>query len=159
MTTVVQRHQIPDEIRALSGFQSPDYGDVFTITTGETPHVSAFRWAHVGVEDAAGAGGRFLWQRVLGLRLLPRDAPGQIGGWKVGANGADWIRLEATSWFLSGHLVFSVDGDRMSFGTFLRYDRPIARPLWAALSHLHRWVTPGFLERAARILAAKEEES
>jgi hypothetical protein len=159
MATVVQRREIPDQIRSLSGFNHPDYGDAFTITATESPRVSAQRWAHVGVDDAAGAGGQLLWKRILGLRLLPRNAPGQIGGWKVGADGANWVRLEAASWFLAAHLVFYVDGDQLSFGTFIRYDRPIARPVWAALSHIHRRVTPGFLRRAASNLASKEGAS
>lgn len=153
MPTVTQLHQIPDEIAALSGMDH-DYADLFTITTDGVPGRAAERWAYAAFDEAAGLGGQFVWRVPLGLRL--RRRPGRVAGWRIAARGADWVRIEATSWYLTPHVVFHVDDERLAVATFIRYDRPLlAGRTWTQLSKFHRAKMPGLLRHAHRIERAK----
>jgi len=58
------------------------------------------------------------------------------------------IRLEAESWFVAGNLVVHASEGRVSLGTFLRYDRALARAVWTPLAAVHRRVAPGLLRDA-----------
>lgn len=58
MPSVTQQRTIPEVIRSLSGMVSPDYIDLFTVTTGEAADVSPERWSRTAIEDVAGLGGR-----------------------------------------------------------------------------------------------------
>ncbi|WP_344533725.1 hypothetical protein [Streptomyces albiaxialis] len=108
--TVVQRHEIPERILALSPLTAPDYVDVFTLTTPEPTDIPPERWARAAFEDVAGLGGQFIWRVLLGLRLARRrrSSPTHIAGWRIAGRGDDWIRVEARSWMLTGHLVVHV---------------------------------------------------
>ncbi len=136
---------MPARILALSTMAEPDYVDLFTLTGG-VPGRSPEQWAKALFEDTAGRMGQFVWRVLLGLRL--KSAPGCVAGWEIGDRGADWIRLEARSWFLTGHLVVQADGDRVSLATFLRYDRPLAARVWPPLAKKHRSLAPDLLRDA-----------
>src|SRR5439155_10440930 len=97
MPHVIQEHAIPDMVHALSTLDRFDYIDLFAASTNTVR--SPDQWARAGV-DAAGLGGRFLWRRILGLRLASQRSPERIGGWKVARRLHDAITLEAASWFL-----------------------------------------------------------
>jgi hypothetical protein len=80
-------------------------------------------------------------QRVfLGLRLKLRPAPDRLLGWQVVARGENWLRIEAASWFLTGHVVMHADDETLSFASFIRYDRWLARVAWPPVSLVHRQV-------------------
>ncbi|MFG3258800.1 hypothetical protein [Streptomyces sp. NPDC048172] len=155
---VVQQHEIPATIRALSPLAAPDYIDLFTLTTPEPTDVPPERWARVAFEDVAGLGGQFIWRVLLGLRLARRrrSSPTHIAGWRIAGRGEDWIRVEARSWMLTGHLVVHVDGERrqVSLATFLRYDRPVAARVWTPLSAKHRSVAPALLRDTREALTS-----
>ena len=151
MPSVTQQRTIPGVIRSLSRMDSPDYIDLFTVATNEAADASPERWSRTAFEDVAGLGGQFIWRGVLGLRLKSRPWTERVGGWKIGDRGEDWIRLEASSWFLTAHLVIRLDDEHLSAGTFIRYDRPIAALIWVPVSAVHRRLMPGLLRQTVRL--------
>lgn len=150
MPSVIQQRNIPEVIRSLSGMDSPDYIDLFTVTTNGAADASAEQWSRTAIEDVAGLGGQFIWRGVLGLRLRPRPSTERVGGWKIAGRGEGWIRLEASSWFLTAHCVIRLDDGQLSVGTFIRYDRPIAALIWVPASAVHRRLMPGLLHQTVR---------
>jgi hypothetical protein len=57
--------------------------------------------------------------------------------------------LEAKSSALTARLVVQVEGALVTHSTFLRYDRPSGKALWALAEPVHRVVIPHLLNRAA----------
>ena len=157
MPSVIQQRNLPEVIRALSGMDSPDYIDLFTVTTNGVADASPERWCRTAIEDVAGLGGQFIWRGILGLRLKSGPSRELVGGWKIADRGEDWIRLEASSWFLTAHLVTRLDDRHLSVGTFIRYDRPIAALIWMPASAVHRRLTPGLLDQTVRLRARRSD--
>jgi hypothetical protein len=144
---VQQRQPVPADMLARSTMVHPGYVDMFTLAGGG-PGRSAEPGARAMFDDAAGRGGQFIWRVILGLRL--RSAPDRVAGWALAGGGEDWVRLEATSWFMTGHLVVQAAPEQVSFATFINYDRWLAARLWPPLSKKHRQLSPGLLKRAYR---------
>lgn len=151
--TAFQRDDVPETIRSLSTLAEPDYVDLFTVTTSRARDWSPEQWARAGIERAAGRAGQFVWRVLLGLRLESRPSREHVGGWRIAGRGDDWIRLEASSWFLTAYLVVHVDDGQMSVATFVRYDRPLAARVWPPMSAGHRRAMPGLLLRAVKEVA------
>jgi hypothetical protein len=149
VTTTVRQRTIPAAIRALDTLPS-DYADVFTATTSEAADTSPERWARVALEGASPAGRFIAWRVLLGLRLEPRPSPDYVAGWKIAGRGDGWIRLEASSWFMTANIVFQVDDGHVSFATLIRYDRRIAALVWTPVSAVHRQLAPDVLRHAVR---------
>jgi hypothetical protein len=159
MVSVIQQRNIPEAIRSLSGMDGPDYIDVFTVTTNEAAAATPEQWCRTALEDVAGHGGQFIWRGVLGLRLKPRPPTERIAGWRIGGRGEDWIRLEASSWSLTAHLVTQLADGQLFAGTFIRYDHPIAPLIWGPLSAVHRRLMPGLLARTVRLRSRHSESA
>ena len=123
------------------------------MTTNGATDASAEQWCRTAIENVAGRGGQFIWRGVLGLRLKSRPSTERVGGWKIADRGEDWIRLEASSWFLTAHLVTRLGDGHLSAGTFIRYDHPIARLIWVPASAVHRRKMPGLLRQTVRLRA------
>jgi hypothetical protein len=153
MPAVVQQRNIPEAIRSLSGMDRPDYVDLFTVTTNGATEASAEQWTRTAIEDVAGLGGQLIWRGILGLRLESRPSTERVGGWTIAERGEHWIRLVASSWFLTAHLVFRLDDGHLSFGTFIRYDRSIASLVWGPASAVHRRLMPGLLAQTVALRA------
>jgi hypothetical protein len=153
MPSVTQQRNIPEVIRSLSGMDSPDYIDVFTVTTNGAADATPEQWFRTALEDVAGRGGQFIWRGVLGLRLKSRPSVQRVAGWRIADRGEDWIRLEASSWFLTAHLVTRLDDGHLCAGTFIRYDHPIAPLIWVPMSAVHRRLMPGLLVQTVRLRA------
>ena len=146
MTIEVQpRRPAPDEILALSPMTDPGYVDVFSMDRG-LPGRSPEQWARAMFKDVGGRGAQFIWRVLLGMRL--HAAPDRIAGWQIADRGADWIRIEARSWFMTGHLVVQADDEHVTLATFIRYDRPLAALIWRPLSSQHRRLSPMLLREA-----------
>jgi hypothetical protein len=107
--------------------------------------------------NVAGRGGQFIWRGVLGLRLKSQPSTERVGGWKVADRGEDWIRLEASSWFLTAHLVTRLDDAHLFVGTLIQYDRPIAVLIWVPASAVHRRLMPGLLHQTVRRQAGRSD--
>jgi hypothetical protein len=159
MPSVIQQRNIPDVIRALGGMASPDYIDLFIVKTNGAAGATPEQWSRTALEDVAGLGGQFIWRGVLGLRLKSRPSTERVGGWKIADRGEDWIRLEASSWFLTAHLVTRLDDGHLSAGTFIRYDRPIAPIIWVPVSAVHRRLMPGLLVQTVRLRAGSSADA
>jgi hypothetical protein len=151
MPSVIQECTIPRKIRVLGGMDRPDYVDLFTATTTGADDASPEQWSRSAIEDVAGLGGQIIWRGVLGLRLKSRPAKDQVGGWEIGDGGKDWIRLQASSWFMTAHLLIRLHGRHLSAGTFIRYDHKVARFIWVPLSAIHRHLMPGLLYKSVRL--------
>ena len=153
MTTVVQEHELPEAIRHVRAASEADYFDVFTLRTSHAAQVSPEEWARAGVDHAAGAAGQFVWRGILGLRLADRASPDRIAGWKIAERGDDWLRLEASSWCLTAHIVVHVGEGQVTIATCLHYDRPPARLIWPRLAIAHRAAMPRLMRGAERRIA------
>ena len=153
MLSVVQPRTIPESIRVLSGMDGSDYIDVFTVTTNGAADATPEQWFRTALEHVAGRGGQFIWRGVLGLRLKSRPSTDRIAGWKIADRGEDWIRLEASSWFMTAHLVTRLDDGQLFAGTFIRYDHPVAPLIWGPASAVHRRMMPGLLVKTVRLRA------
>ena len=152
MPTVSQQRNVPAAIRSRSTLASPDYVDLFTVTTDAAAGGSPEQWARAGLEDAAGLAGQFVWRVLCGLRLEQWPSPDYVAGWKIADRGDSWIRLEATSWFMTAQLVVHVDDGQLSMATFIRYDQPVAALVWPPLSAGHRFAMPGLLRGTVRAM-------
>jgi hypothetical protein len=147
VASAVGTDDVPASVLSLSSFPDVDYADVFTSTTElrATPE----EWARAMFGDVPDLAERFIWRVLLGLRLHGGRSPDTVAGWRIGGRGDDWIRLETGSWFLTGNLVVRAAEGRVSLGTFVRYDRPVARRVWLPLSAVHRRLAPRVLREAA----------
>ena len=157
MLSVIQEHNIPEAIRSLNGMDRPDYIDVFTVTTNGAADATPEQWVRTALEDVAGRGGQFIWRGVLGLRLKSRPSTARVAGWKIADRGEEWIRLEASSWFMTAHLVTRLDDGQLFAGTFIRYDHPIAPLIWVPASAVHRRLMPGLLAQTVRLRAGHSD--
>ena len=140
---------VPEGLRALSTMAAPDYLDAFTLAGGG-PGSSPEQWARAMFEVVGGRGAQVIWRGVLAMRL--HSAPDRIAGWAIGGRGPDWIRIEAASPFMAGHLLVRSTDDQVSFATFIHYDRRWAGLVWRPLSAAHRRLSPGLLTDAYRLL-------
>lgn len=143
----MRQHDIPESVRALSSLSHIDYVDLFTHPTDTvaTPE----RWARAMFGDVPSVGELFIWRGLLGLRLDRTRSPETVGGWRLADRGADWVRLETTSWFMTGNMVVIAADGHVSLATLLRYDRRLGQLLWPTLSAVHRRLVPGVLRGAA----------
>ncbi len=150
MATVVQQRNVPDAILSLSTMDSPDYVDFFTATASGATDESPKQWARAAVEGVSPWGRLVAWRVLCGLRLESRPSPEHLAGWKIADRGDGWIRMEASSWFMTAHIVFHVDEGHVCFATFVRYDKPMAALVWPAVSIIHRRAVPDLLRYAVK---------
>jgi hypothetical protein len=156
MATIVRHYDLPDAVRRVGTMPHHDYVDVFSVATYLADDRSAERWARAVVDHAAGRKGQYVWRVLLGLRLAKRTSPDHLAGWTIVHRERTGIVLEASSWFLTAQLVLCVGDGRVTVATFLRYDRPVARPYWTSLSAVHRAAMPGLLRAAVHHVDAPE---
>lgn len=135
--------EVPESVIACSALPAIDYADHFSLSTDV--RVTPEQWARAMFGDVPSPAGTFIWRVLLGLRLTRGPSPATVAGWRIGGRGADWIRLEAESWFLGANLVVHADGSHVALATFIRYRRPVGRVVWTLLSSVHRRLAPGLL--------------
>src|SRR5262249_60470869 len=92
MPSVIQQRNIPEVIRSLSGMDSPDYIDLFTVTTNEAADGSPEQWSRTAIEDVAGLGGRIFLCGGLRAGREGRPSRGRGGGGEAGAPAAAGVR-------------------------------------------------------------------
>ena len=151
IATVRWQREVPEAIRSLGALASADYADIVTATLDETPSGTPEQLIRATLNDVP-RGLRFfipVVQRVLlGLRLQLRPSPDHLLGWKIADRGESWMRIEAASWFLTGHVVMQIDDRQISFASFIRYDRRPAAFVWPAVSLIHRQVALALVRTA-----------
>jgi hypothetical protein len=153
-STVRWRREVPDELRSLGALANADYADIVTATIDETPSGTPdelIRAALDGMPRGLLFVVPFVQRVVLGLRLKLRPSPDHLLGWEIVDRGENWMRIEAASWFLTGHVVMHVDEGRISFASFIRYDRRLAALVWPPVSLIHRQVALALVRSATRV--------
>jgi hypothetical protein len=153
-STVRWQREVPDAIRSLGALVNADYADIVTATLDETPSGTPeqlIRATLDGVPRALLFFIPFVQRAFLGLRLKLRPSPDRLLGWKIADRGESWIRIEAASWFLTGHVVMQIDEGRISFASFIRYDRRLAAYVWPPVSLVHRQVALALVRSATRV--------
>ena len=154
---VVRQRSIPEQIRSLDTFAKPDYADMFTTTATGTSQIPPAQWAREVFKSGPlrvrlvllGAG---LVQRAfLGLPAGRNDSERLMFGWRIADGGDNWVRLEASSGLLSGHVILHRDGHQVSGATFVRYNRRLAAFVWPPVAVVHRWVARFLVRYAATI--------
>jgi hypothetical protein len=144
---------VPEAVRALDTMVAPDYCDIVTATVEELPQRTPEEWLLVSLKGVPRGLLMFvpLIQRlVLGLRLQMRPSPDHVLGWKIADRGDDWLRIEAASWFMTGHVVMHVNEGQMHFATFISCDRWPAAFIWPPVSLIHRQVALALVRSAVR---------
>jgi hypothetical protein len=142
-------------IRSLGALADADYADIVTATiptSNETPGRTPEQLIHAalkGVPRGVLFFVSFAQRALLGLRLELRPSADRLLGWKIADRGENWIRIEAESWFLTGHVVMHIDKGQISFASFIRYDRRPAAYVWPAVSLIHRQVALALVRGAA----------
>jgi hypothetical protein len=148
--TVVGVAELPEAIRAADTLERVDYADHCTVEVAGAADRTPEEWARVILEQTpTGRRAPLLW-RLLGLRLGPSGSAQHVQGWRIADRGESWIRVETSSWYMTGHAVALVDGDQLSIALFLRYDNPIAALIWRPVGALHRRGLPVMLRQAVR---------
>jgi hypothetical protein len=137
---------IPESVLSLSSVPEIDYVDRFALATDV--HASPEQWARAMFGDVPTLGELVIWRAVLGLRLSRRPGPATVAGWRIGGHGANWIRLEAASWFLAANLLVETGGGEVSLVTFVHYRRRPAGAVWPPCSAVHRRLVPRVLRDA-----------
>jgi hypothetical protein len=143
---------VPQEIRAVDTLADPDYVYGCEIPRLPTDTRTAEQWARAVFEGAPRLVRWFIvagWIGGLGLRLGPRPSPSHVLGWKVLSTTPTVAVLGVESFMLSAHLVVRVHESHVLHATFVRYDRPPARIVWAVAAPVHRRVIPFLLRHAA----------
>jgi hypothetical protein len=150
--SVVGVREVPECVRTLGALPRIDYADRFVLATDvdATPE----QWARALFGDVPSVAEWCIWRGVLGLRLSRGRSPVTVGGWRVGARGEDWIRLEAASWSLRAEMLVQTAAGQVSWTTALHHDRRVARVVWPPLSAVHRRLVPRVLRDAERRLRA-----
>ena len=153
-STVRWRREVPEAIRSLGALADADYADIVTATVEETPSdpEQLIHAALDGLPRALLVSVPFIQRVFLGLRLQMRPSPDHLLGWKISDRGENWMRIEAASWFLTGHVVMHTDERRISFASFIRYDRRLAALVWPPISLIHRQVALAVMRSAIRAL-------
>jgi hypothetical protein len=154
VSAVRWHRNVPEAIRSLDTLACPDYAVIVTATVSETQSRTPEQWLRAmlkGVPRGLLLFVPFVQRVALGLRLQRRPSPDHVLGWKIADRGDNWLRIEAASWFLTGHVVVHVDDCQLSFATFIRYDRPPAALVWAPVSLIHRQVALALMRSAARV--------
>ncbi len=123
-----------------------DYVDHFFVDVDivATPE----RYARVMFGDVPSVAERFIWRRLLQLRLSTGATSNSVAGWRIAESTPQWIRLEVRSHSLTVHLVIHAAGGRLELTTFVRYDRRLGRWAWVPLSAVHRMLAPSVLTDA-----------
>jgi hypothetical protein len=140
------------EARRLA-FDDPGYEYACQRSVGDAAGHTAEQWAREVFEGAPEPLRSFIaagWVTVLRLRLSrPRSSPSHILGWEIVSATPASAVLAVTSSALTARLVVQAEGTAVIHSTFLRYDRPYGRVLWALAAPIHRAVIPYLLNRAA----------
>jgi hypothetical protein len=156
VSRAVGTRNIPGAVRALSSLPVIDYADRFTLAVEGGRSATQEQWARAMFGDVPNGGELLIWRGFLGLRLSRGRSPDTVAGWRIGDSGADWIRLEAASWFLTANLLVQTADARVSLVTFLHYKRRLGGMLWPSLAVVHRRLVPGVLRDAAARIRANQ---
>jgi hypothetical protein len=150
--TLARRVAVTEEIRAVETLAEPDYAAGWEVTLPPGDARTAEQWARATFEGAPPLLRTFVvagWITGLGLRLAARSSPDHVLGWRIATNATDRIILAEPFRGGTAHNVVQIDGARVLFATFVRYETRWGRPLWSTVAPLHQRIIPYLLGRAA----------
>jgi hypothetical protein len=153
---VLVRHvvEVPEAIRSREDLAGADRTITYELAAGDAQSMSAEQWARATWEGAPTIVRWFLtlgWRLILGLRLAPGRSPTHVLGWQMLDDRPDTVTLQARSALITGHNVVIVRESTVLWTTLVRYERPIARPIWRLLEPVHRIVLPYTLTHAGKM--------
>jgi Protein of unknown function (DUF2867) len=140
------------EIDAEDGLADPDYASSFAADCPQADGNTPEQWARSTLEGAPGFLRWFVligWKVVLRLRLQPRSAAGNIMGWRIRTTTPDAITLEVSSSLVAARKVLKVEQDRVTFTTYVWFERAQGRLLWSVIAPIHHRIEPLLLTLAA----------
>lgn len=141
---------IDDLVLGCATLSHPQHASAYQIRVADAGP-SAVQWARRVFEDAPPQLRSFLivgWKAVLGLRLGPTRSPDHVLGWTLEATTAHSATMGARSPTMSAQKVVRIDDSQLVVATFVRFDRPGARPLWVAVLPVHRRLEPALMTKA-----------
>lgn len=148
VTGTVGPSAVPESVLERGGLPRVDYVDHFVLSPADGHRATPDQWARRMFGDCPSRTERFIWRGLLRLHLHRGKSASTIAGWTVAAHGPDWVRMETASRMATAALVVRATETELSLTTFMRYDRPAGRLIWAALSPVHRRLSPGILTEA-----------
>jgi hypothetical protein len=144
------RVEVTENIDAI--LADADYASTYAVAVNDDGLRSAEQCARATFECAPAAI-RWLvvagWRYVLGLRMARRPSPDHVSGWTISRRSEDSILLEARSRILTARKLVRVDSSQVAMTTFVRYERSIARPIWALVALVHHRTEPYLLNHSA----------
>lgn len=96
-------------------------------------------------------GARFAQRAFLGLPVDRGLDADRMLGWRIAARDDNWVRLEAASRLLSGHIIMHREGRHVRAATFVRYNRPAAAFIWPPIAVVHRLVARFLVRYSATV--------
>jgi hypothetical protein len=151
---------VPEAIRSREDLAGADRAITYELATGGARSMSAEQWARATWEDAPTILCWFQtlgWRFVLGLRLAPGRSPTHVLGWRMLDDRPDTLTLQARSALIAAHNVVIVKESTVLWTTLVRYEQPIARPIWRLVELVHRIVLPYTLTHAGRARQRERE--
>jgi hypothetical protein len=159
VSSIQWRRDVPEAIRSLGALADANYADIVTATIDRQPDGTPEQWIQAalsGLPRGLLMFIPFVQRAFLGLRLTLRPSPDHLLGCKIAHRDQHWLRIEASSWFLTGHVVMHIEGERISFASFIRYDRPLAALVWPPISLIHRQVALTLMRSGLSTLQAND---
>lgn len=130
-----------------------DYADAYEVALGVGDDRTAEQVVRTGLghaPHALGAAVLLAHRHVLRFRLGPVTSPKHVVGWQIATNEPDVLVLKAEGPLMHGVMVARRGRDSTArLTTYVSYQRPLARLVWAIMGSVHRRAAPYLLERAA----------
>ncbi|MEA2125707.1 MAG: hypothetical protein QOI80_2489 [Solirubrobacteraceae bacterium] len=146
----VRQVAMPPDARSLSTLPRVDYEDAFLVPLEAADDRTAEQWARAILEDAPIAVRSALtstWH-TLGLRLGSPLSERHVLGWEVRRSDRDVVLLGARSRVgMPAELLVRLEPRTLLFATFVQFENPLARTVWAGVEPMHVRVVPRMLER------------
>jgi Protein of unknown function (DUF2867) len=149
---------VPEAIQSRTDLAGADRVITFELAAGEARSMSAGQWARATWEDAPAIVRWFMslgWRLTLGLRLTTGRSPTSVLGWRMIDESPNTVTLHAGSALVTGHNVVIVQESTVQWTTLVRYEQPIARPIWRLVELVHRLVLPYTLTHARKVWQLK----
>jgi hypothetical protein len=150
----VRQVDVPASVRALSTLTRIDYADTFLVDIGPAPR-TAEQCAREVLEGAPLAIRTQLlsgWSSI-GLKIAKDSPTRSVLGWQVRQSAPDYLLLGADSRIgMPGELMFSKDGDTLTFATLVYHGNLLARAVWAMVEPAHIRMVRHILDQASRRL-------
>ncbi|MCM6774024.1 DUF2867 domain-containing protein [Nocardia sp. CDC159] len=128
--------------------ESAEYSSAFELGTNARRRPAEW-WARAVFEGAPAVVRAVValgWRLVLRLRLGTADD--HVLGWRIVERKPDVVVLEAVSPLLRAQNIVVTTESAVTWSTLVRFDRPIARPIWAVVRPFHHLTIPYLLRRA-----------